>query len=107
MVYYGDESGISCSTPPSLHIQRLSKVDSRFGFQKLIHVLFGPDCDWHPSRGLPNTSGQYESISLIFKLSNCALVTGYIHKHLVGGFTHLENINQWEGLSHILWEKHV
>jgi hypothetical protein len=24
--------------------------------------------------------------------------------HLVGGFSHLENISQWEGLSHILWK---
>jgi hypothetical protein len=23
---------------------------------------------------------------------------------LVGGFNHLENISQWEGLSHILWK---
>ena len=27
---------------------------------------------------------------------------------LVGDFNHLENISQWEGLSHILWKiKHV
>jgi len=25
--------------------------------------------------------------------------------YLVGGFNHLENISQWEGLSHILWTK--
>ena len=24
--------------------------------------------------------------------------------YLVGGFNHLENISQWEGLSHILWK---
>jgi hypothetical protein len=26
---------------------------------------------------------------------------------LVGGFNHLENISQWEGLSHILWKKNM
>ena len=28
----------------------------------------------------------------------------YIYIYLVGGFNHLENISQWEGLSHILWK---
>ena len=28
----------------------------------------------------------------------------YIDIYLVGGFNHLENISQWEGLSHLLWK---
>ena len=35
---------------------------------------------------------------------HCAFRKGFHQPKLDGGFNHLENISQWEGLSHILWK---